>query len=314
MPLPAPYAPPWKRLGEELVATLAWLRLKLREWARRNGEGTLPVPGFWPRRWPQLFWPLVLVIALAASIAVGGMVRHRLTVGVQGPERQTSSDSLQEMNTPAASPPDSPAAPKPVASPQAPSPPEQIGESPAEEQPAERPLPTNGDQKPEQAPEEEDDPLLAEWSGADPEGLLEAIRPDPANATLTLQPSGTFLALSPAHRLRHAERWQSRATDWGYSHLELVDGAGRLVGREAQVGEGMILFEAADAGGSPPTDAEVGERDGMFGNRAGGTGGALGGAPDARRGHWAGLLGHQRRGADSGAHGGVHRQPQAAAR
>ncbi|MEB3333624.1 MAG: hypothetical protein VKP70_01420 [Cyanobacteriota bacterium] len=71
MPLPAPYAPPWKRLGEDLVATAAWLGLKARELWRRNGEGTLPVPGFWPRRWAGLFWPLVVALVLGGGLALG---------------------------------------------------------------------------------------------------------------------------------------------------------------------------------------------------------------------------------------------------
>lgn len=103
MPLPAPYAPPWKRLGEDLVATAAWLGLKARELWRRNGEGTLPLPGFWPRRWPRLFWPLVVVLALGAALALGrvglgggagaGSGRDRGEVGAEVPlgRRKASS-------------------------------------------------------------------------------------------------------------------------------------------------------------------------------------------------------------------------------
>ncbi|MFN9548346.1 MAG: hypothetical protein ACK6AD_14990 [Cyanobacteriota bacterium] len=71
MPLPAPYAPPWKRLGEDGVALLAWLGLKGRELWRRNGEGTLSVPAFWPRRWSRLFWPLALAAMLLGAITAG---------------------------------------------------------------------------------------------------------------------------------------------------------------------------------------------------------------------------------------------------
>ena len=75
MPLPAPYAPPWKRLGEDGVALLAWLGLKVREVWRRNREGRLPLPAFWPRRWPRLFWPLVLAAVLLVGWLGVGAVR-----------------------------------------------------------------------------------------------------------------------------------------------------------------------------------------------------------------------------------------------
>ena len=81
MPLPAPYAPPWKRLGEDGVALLAWLGLKLRELWRRNREGTLPLPAFWPRRWPRLFWPLVVVALLLGGGLVGRAWLNRPAAG-----------------------------------------------------------------------------------------------------------------------------------------------------------------------------------------------------------------------------------------
>ena len=92
MPLPAPYAPPWKRLGEDGVALLAWLGLKLRELWRRNREGTLPLPGFWPRRWPRLFWPLVVVALLLGGGLVG---RAWLSRPVAGPVERSVLDSRE---------------------------------------------------------------------------------------------------------------------------------------------------------------------------------------------------------------------------
>lgn len=97
MPLPAPYAPPWKRLGEDLVATLAWLGLKARELWRRNGEGTLPAPSFWPRRWLALFWPLALAGALGVALVLG----RPSSPGATGLSAPGGSPSSRETGAPA---------------------------------------------------------------------------------------------------------------------------------------------------------------------------------------------------------------------
>lgn len=307
MPLPGPYEPPWTRLGEDLVAIGAWLLLKLRELGRRNREGSLPLPAFWPRRWAQLFWPLVLAIVLLALVAGLGLVRPRVPLSGT-PSGQEAAEDTTARATAILSPPlESVPPPEPLASPVGPE---------AAQMPQTRMEEANG---PETAvdgeePEEEsgeEERLRAQLNQGDRETLLVAIRLDPNNATLVLQLSDDFRTLPPASRLSQAERWQLRAAEWGYSHLELVDREGLLVGREAQVGEGMILFEGAGAGGSLAIDGEVGERDGMFRDRSGGTGGALGSAPDARSRRWAGLLGRQQGGTDPPAHGGVHGQPPA---
>lgn len=320
MPLPSPYEPPWKRLGEDLVAVGAWFLLKLRELGRRNREGSLPLPAFWPRRWPQLFWPLVLSIALLALAAGVVLVGQRV--------------SLRPPSAPLEWVP----APEPVARPGEPGEPEEMKpQTPLEEMPgAER---VGGEEtsnakaeelgdKPEEATEVEsgeanelvnepengeEEQLRAQLNQDDRVSLVEGICPDPDNGTLVLQLGDDFRTLPPASRLQQAERWQTRVEEWGYPHLELVNGDGQLVGREAQVGEGMILFEAAGAGGSPPIDGEAGQRDGMFRDRAGGAGGALGSAPDARSRRWAGLLGRQRGASDPADRGGVHGQPSAEA-
>jgi len=331
MPLPSPYEPPWKRLGEDLVAVGAWFLLKLRELGRRNREGSLPLPTFWPRRWPQLFWPLVLAIVLLALVAGVGLVGHRVSLKPpSGPE--AAADTTARGSEPPSAPLEWVAPPESLASPGGPgeaepqtrleeppgtetaegreNPNPELGET-AEEAPEGESGEENGlENRPENGEEEQ---LRAQLNQGDRESLLVAIRPDPDNATLVLQLSADFRALPPASRLQQAERWQARAEEWGYSHLELVDGEGQLVGREAQVGEGMILFEAAGAGGSPAMDGEVGKRDGMFRDRAGGTGGALGSAPDARSRRWSGLLGRQRGASDPATHGGVHGQPPAGA-
>jgi hypothetical protein len=289
--LPAPYAPPWKRLGEDLVATLAWLGLKLREVWRRNGEGSLPVPRFWPRQWPQLFWPLVVGGALLAALALGRpMLRSDRSPAIQEPPAV-----IESQPTPAASL--SPAASEPSLTPRnrpAPlengplntegqiepsSPPELETETsePLAETPAlaDTPAPdSNLDGAPLAAPTEAE-LLRAEWGAEDPELLIEARTAEPDSATLTLQLNAPFLALPAAARQGWAERWQQRAANLGYNHLWLVDREGRLLGREAQVGSGMILFQpgegrgdAADAGGSPARVRQGHRRDGVLRNSA----------------------------------------------
>ena len=144
MPLPAPYAPPWKRLGEDGVALLAWLGLKVRELWRRNGEGSLPVPAFWPRRWLRLFWPLVLAGVLILALALGRAWLARpaaLAPPVGTPEQPRSVSTARDGATqPAPAPSDAPQSPataelsEPPATEEAPSPPGERLEAPPGEQ------------------------------------------------------------------------------------------------------------------------------------------------------------------------------------
>ncbi|MFN6351988.1 MAG: hypothetical protein ACK40D_03810 [Cyanobacteriota bacterium] len=291
MALPAPYAPPWKRLGEDLVATLAWLGLKLREVWRRNGEGSLPVPRFWPRQWPQLFWPLVVGGALLAALALGRpMLRSDRSPAIQEPPAV-----IESQPTPAAAL--SPAASEPTLTPQNRPAPLESGPLNTEEQNepsspteletgtseplAEKPAladttapDSDLDGAPLAAPTEAE-LLRAEWGAEDPELLIEARTAEPDSATLTLQLNAPFLDLPAAARQGWAERWQQRAANLGYNHLWLVDRQGRLLGREAQVGSGMILLQpgdgrgdAADAGGSPARVRQGHRRDGVLRNSA----------------------------------------------
>ena len=65
--LPAPYVSPWLEFGRNLKAMAADLRLRGQELWRRNREGELSVPGFWPRDLAPSFWPLLLVLLLLLS-------------------------------------------------------------------------------------------------------------------------------------------------------------------------------------------------------------------------------------------------------
>jgi hypothetical protein len=65
-------------LQRDLIAVLASLRLRIQELWRRNGEGDLSVPGFWPQALAPLFWPLLLALALAIAVAGFAAALHGL--------------------------------------------------------------------------------------------------------------------------------------------------------------------------------------------------------------------------------------------
>ena len=68
--LPAPYQSPWEALREDIPAAVADLRLRLQELWRRNREGDLSTPGFWPTDLAPLFWPVLLALTLIV-VALG---------------------------------------------------------------------------------------------------------------------------------------------------------------------------------------------------------------------------------------------------
>ena len=225
--LPAPYASPWGQLGSALRAVLATLRLKLRELWRRNGEGDLSVPGFWPQGLAPLFWPLLLATLLALTLALAGQVRRGLSHrAVRAPAAEPASE------LPALSPQQSPPSGAPAR--EAP-PPLAVDE------------PTAGPE-PEPPPPLELDPLLALLAQDDPEHLVASAHPEPAEGRLVLTMAPTFPSLAPASRRRWAERWQLRALALGYERLELVDSQRRLLARGALVGSGMILLDPSAPG------------------------------------------------------------------
>ena len=90
--LPAPYVAPWRRLAADIRDVVASLGLWLRELWRRNGEGDLPQPGFWPSSWAPFFWPLVLALTLAGigliPTSLASFRQSRLAPGSGGPGLQ----------------------------------------------------------------------------------------------------------------------------------------------------------------------------------------------------------------------------------
>jgi hypothetical protein len=221
--------------SRNLQALFADLQLRAQELWRRNGEGDLSVPGFWPRNLASTFWPVVLVLVVALPLAG---LRWWQSAHPTLPEPAPSvvpgdgfvpDGVLPETVFPA------PLLPEPLITPQP--------------QPALEPEPTLFDFEDPPLPELDLNPLLDLFlDGSAPEGLLASATPQPAQNRLVLQVSDAWNSLGPSVRTSIAEDWQQRSRDLGYSSLQLVDGQQTLLGRSARVGSGMILFESKSVG------------------------------------------------------------------
>ena len=211
-PYPAPYEEPWGRLAFDLRAALASTGLRLRELARRNRQGELSVPGFWPPSLAWLFWPLLLALFMALVLAL---------VTAVGPALVRRSES-------AAAPAQELVQSQPVQS------------QPAQQQPV-PPAPS----PPEQAPPLAIDPLLALLAEDDPQGCIASARPYPGQGRLELELAPTFLALAGPLRQQQADQWLERSRELGYERLRLLDGSGALLAQAARVGSGMVLLGPA---------------------------------------------------------------------
>ena len=233
--LPAPYVSPWLEFARNLQALLADLQLRAQELWRRNGEGDLSVPGFWPRNLASIFWPVVLVLVVAVPLASlrwwqsAHPTLPEPVPGVVARDGFVPDGVLPETVVP------EPLLPEPLITPQP--------------QPALEPEPTLLDFEDPPLPELDLNPLLDLFlDGSAPEGLLASATPQPAQNRLVLQVSDAWNNLGPSVRTSIAEDWQQRSRDLGYSSLQLVDGQQTLLGRSARVGSGMILFESNSVG------------------------------------------------------------------
>jgi hypothetical protein len=210
--LPAVYVSPWGLLRRDLLAVLATMRLGVWQAWRRNRQGDLPRPVFWPRALAAWFWPLLLVLLLAVLVAAGWGLR------------------AQQVSSPA-----------PV-----------LGETAAQEPVAEAPPPAEPSaQAPNPEPEppqdvtlaDQADPLLQAFAAEQGVELLQAarLRERDGDLELVLDQPG-WQRLSAAERLGLAEQWQLRAESLGYGRLWVLDPQGRPLARSARVGSGMILL------------------------------------------------------------------------
>lgn len=224
MPYPAPYEEPWGRLAGDVRAVAASTGLKLRELWRRNGEGDLSVPGFWPSTWAPLFWPLLLALGLASLLALGlGLARGMASLPAPAPSAPLSAPSLSPPSPRVEDRPSAPAVPESAAGPAS------VPEPPP--------------------PTLELDPLLGLLIQDDSGSLIASARPVPAEGRLDLELSSLFQALPDPRRQQQADGWLQRSRELGYEHLRLLDAEGVVVGQAARVGGGMVLLD-------PPGPAE----------------------------------------------------------
>ena len=221
--LPVPWSSPWKQLRQDLARDLPAVGsasvLRLRELWRRNREGDLSVPGFWPQALSAWFWPLLLAVALSLlslPLLLGRGTTPAPAVVLEQP--LPVEQQLQQAFEP------TPPAPQPLPA--------------AEPEVDLLPLPAE--------PLVSLDPLLALLEEGSTADLIASIHPLPDQGALELTPSDGFAVLSTSARQQQADHWLDLSRSIGYDNLQLVDATGKLVGRSAQVGEGMILWNLAN--------------------------------------------------------------------
>ena len=245
--LPAPYQSPWAALREDIPAAVADLRLRVQELWRRNREGDLSTPGFWPTDLAPLFWPVVLALMLIV-VALGVI---QLTLALQGTD-DTPAPGIETIRTtplPEARPLRADPEPALEASNLPGQPLAQELDPPSlrsEKAPAE---PESPEPVPSLPPTLQVDPLLSLLAQADadvsvPEGLLLAARPLPErNAAVLVLDAVLWKGLSPTSRRSFAEMWWHMLDDQGYDATTLEDADQHLLARSARVGGGMIMFD-----------------------------------------------------------------------
>lgn len=258
--LPAPYEDPWRRLAVDLRAVAAASWLKLRELWRRNREGDLPRPSFWPVSLAALFWPLLLALLLGL-IALGafGLTRHapagsgdpgalapaggaELPAGPAGGEGGALSAEASLGAAAEALPPVVPEVPTPAGP---------VGQAPpAAEEPLAEPAPSAPDQRPATLAPPSPDPqqLLQALIGPEPPAWVLGLEALPSENLLRLRVAAGFSALADRERRSLTEAWLARAQALGYEQLELLDPADQLLARPARVGSGMILLNPSAGG------------------------------------------------------------------
>ena len=256
--LPAPYNSPWKALGRDLRAVSADLRLRSQELWRRNREGDLSVPAFWPEPFAALFWPVLLGFSLAVLILGGIQLRQALQD--QSPpsppevERARTTPFPEARPLPITTSVDSVLDDQGLAD--APAEPITTGLESSEQLMAAEGSPPLSDLDGEPASAETTtdllrfDPLLellAEEGSTDSghgSALIVAAQPQPERNAVILQINGAaWRQRSPEQRQHLAETWWTRLEDQGYADLRLVNEQQDLLARPARIGGGMIVFD-----------------------------------------------------------------------
>lgn len=256
--LPAPYNSPWKALGQDLRAVSADLRLRSQELWRRNREGDLSVPAFWPEPFAALFWPVLLGFSLAVLI-LGGIQLRQALQGQSPPsppevERVRTTPFPEARALPITSSVESDLNNQGVA--EAPTDPNiTLPKEPEQLMQAEdSPGLNNLELKPPSVKTEAEllrfDPLLellAEEGSTDSgqgSALIVAAQPQPERNAVILQINdAAWMQRSPEQRQHLAETWWTRLEDQGYADLRLVNEQQDLLARHARIGGGMIVFD-----------------------------------------------------------------------
>jgi len=227
--LPAPYQSPWDALRRDVPAALADLRLRARELWRRNREGDLSTPGFWPQDLAPLFWPLLLVLVVA--LLVLGVLQLKAALAPEEAREPPGIERILTTPLPEARP--LAALPEPV--PSEPVAAEPIAAEPVAAEP--------------EVPLLQVTPLLkllaeVDRDSAMPEGLLLTAQPLPERngAVLTLD-AKQWRELPPSQRLDRTEAWWEQLQEEGYEDLTLEDTDHHLLARPSRVGTGMIMFD-----------------------------------------------------------------------
>ena len=256
--LPAPYNSPWKALGQDLKAVSADLRLRCQEIWRRNREGDLSVPAFWPEPWAALFWPALLGFSLAVLILGGIQLRQALQG--QSPPEPPAVERVRTTAFPEARPLPITNSVESTLDDQgledAPADPNTTGLNSSEQLMAAEDAPALNDldREPASAETAPDllrfDPLLDlladEGSSDDSPGsaLIVSAQPQPERNAVILQIDvDAWMQRSPEQRQQLAETWWKRLEDQGYADVRLVNAQQELLARPARIGGGMIVFD-----------------------------------------------------------------------
>lgn len=252
--LPAPYVSPWSLLARDLGAVLASQRLAIWSLWRRNRQGLLPLPLFWPSSAAALFWPLLLGLLLAALLLWSRLPSPRMpSTAVEQPaveqiaNEQIANEQLDGVGA--------------AAGMSLPGPNGVQGEDPVTVPlPAATSLEDDPDRSQDQGDGDGEEELpppppshLDPFADRDPGALLGDARVEEDSRLLVLVLPRGWRGEPPEERQRLAQLWRDRALDLGYERLVLEDGEARQLAHSARVGSGMILLaspQPADVRGS----------------------------------------------------------------
>ena len=205
--------------------------LRSRELLRRNRQGSLWTPPWWPSDLAPLFWP---ALALFLAALLGSALVLLLRVWPSAPDPAAPAEVVQ-------SAPELQQSSEPISDPE-------VAQAPAlVEQPPVQPIEPSDADAVDLEPEEFEgpyapDPLLELVQRPEADGLLVQAEGVADQSLLILQVRPAFPALTPQEQQRRAEVWQLWANQLGYEHLELRDSRSGLIARDALVGEGMIVL------------------------------------------------------------------------